>query len=112
MNIQILPLTNDPNQTFQTTMEVNGKNLTLKFNVRYNEIADYWVMTVMDSQNNILLDSIPLITGVYPAADLLAQYAHLLLGSATIVNNGNAQMDYPDNTTLGKDFLLAWGDTV
>ena len=105
-------MTNDPNQTFQTTMEVNGKNLTLKFNVRYNEIAGYWVMTVMDSQNNILLDSIPIITGVYPAANILGQYAYLLIGSAVVINNGNAKLDSPDDSTLGTDFLLAWADNV
>ena len=69
-------------------------------------------MSVKDRKTNILLiDSLPLITGSYPAADLFAQYKYLGLGSAVIIKTGSLLMDYPNNTNLGTDFVLAWGDS-
>lgn len=113
MAYSIIPLTNDPDQSLTVTIPVDGKNLTLKLRVKFNDTANYWVMTIIDPKTgNILLDNIPLLTGQYPAADLLGPYKYLGLGSATIVNAGNSQLDYPDSNTLGTDFQLAWGDTV
>jgi hypothetical protein len=113
MSFMIIPLTSDPNQTLTTTIPVDGRNLKLKLRVRFNTAANYWVMTIYDAASNtILLDDVPLLTGGYPAADLLGQYRYLGLGSAIIVNVGDSSMDSPDSTNLGTDFLLAWGDTV
>jgi len=113
MSFKIIPLTTDPDQTFNCTIPVDGKNLKLKLRVRFNTAADYWVMSIYDTASNaLILDSIPLLTGVYPAADLLGQYGYLGLGSAAIINVGNNSMDSPDSTNLGTDFLLIWGDTV
>lgn len=112
MAIQVIPLTTDPNQTFQTTVSVDNQNITLSLTIRYNEMAGYWVMTITDPTTNIiLLDSIPLITGSYPAANVLGQYAYLGIGSAYVVKAGAVNMDYPDDTNLGTDFLLVWSDT-
>jgi len=109
----IIPLTTDPDQNFICTIPVDGKNLTLKLRVIFNTAANYWVMSITDPKTNkLILDNIPLLTGEYPAADLLGQYKYLGLGSATIVNVGNRTMDSPDSTNLGSDFLLLWGDTA
>jgi hypothetical protein len=111
--MQIIPLTSNPNQVIKTTLNVDGKNLTLQLGFNFNEIAGYWVMQIADpTNNNILLDSIPLITGDYPAANLLGQYSYLEIGSAFIINVANSDLDYPDANTLGTDFILAWGDTL
>jgi len=76
-------------------------------------MANYWVATIADvSTGQIILDSLPLVTGQYPAANLLGQYAYLGLGSAVVLNMENSPLDYPDSETLGTIFLLAWGDTV
>ena len=113
MSFMIIPTTNDPDQSFITTIPVDGKNLTLKLRIRFNTAANYWVMSIADPKTGtLLLDNIPLLTGGYPAADLLGQYKYLGLGSATIINVGNSTMDSPDSSSLGTDFLLAWGDTV
>jgi len=111
---QIIPLTNSPNQTFTTTLTVDSSNLTLTMFVRYNVIAEYWVLTIINTSTQaIILDSIPLITGVYPASNILEQYAYLQIGSAYIINTDNAVLDYPDDSTnsLGSDFVLLWSDT-
>jgi len=113
MSFKTIPLTPSPDQTFKITIPVDGKNLKLKLRVRFNSAANYWVMSVYGaSSNTLILDSIPLLTGKYPAGDLLGQYRHLGLGSATIINTGNSMMDSPDSTNLGTDFILTWGDTI
>jgi len=112
MSFKIIPLTSDPYQSFITTIPVDGKNLKLKLGISYNSSAEYWTMSITDPvTGKLILDGIPLLTGGYPAADLLGQFGYLGLGRATIVNVGNSTMDSPDDTNLGTDFLLAWGDS-
>jgi hypothetical protein len=108
---QIIPLTSDPNQTMKTTVNVGGRNITLQLDIRYNDIAEYWVMMVTDPvTGTVLIDSVPLITGDYPAGNILGQYAYLGIGSAYVVPAATVAMDYPDDTNLGTDFVLVWSD--
>lgn len=109
-NYYIIPLTTNPNQNITVTIPVNGNNITLNLIIAYNLIANYWVMTIIDTSGNVLLDSIPLVTGQYPAADILGQYEYLGLGSAFLVNISNANIDFPTDSDLGTDFVLMWGD--
>jgi hypothetical protein len=138
MGLQIVPLANSPNQSFTVTLMVDGKPLTLNLTVRYNEMAGYWTLSISDSANNLLVDSIPMITGSYPAANLLQQQRYLEIGSWYIVNvsnllvtsgsatgygqgfygdgpyggeNGQGGIDYPDLSNLGTDFQLWVDDT-
>ena len=111
-NYVIIPLTSDPDQTIAATIPINGKNVTLKFRVRYNTQGNYWWLTISDKGGNVLVDGLPLVTGDYPAADILEQYQYLGIGSAVVVNVGNTTLDIPDSTTLGTDFVLVWGDSV
>lgn len=108
---QIIPLTNAPNQSLAASLTVDGNPLALQLDIRFSEIAAYWVMTISDANGNLLVDSMPMITGAYPAANLLAQHRYLAIGSAYIVNASGVASDYPDNTNLGTDFLLVWSDT-
>lgn len=111
MSDQIVPLSSAPSQKMSVTLTVDGAQLTLQLSVRFNEMANYWVMGISDSQSNMLIDSLPLLTGSYPAANILAQYAYLKIGSAYIINVSGTDLDYPDRNTLGADFSLLWGDT-
>jgi hypothetical protein len=104
----IVPLSSAPNQSFNITMTIDGAPLTLQLAFRFSEMAGYWVMTVFDRLANLLLDSIPLLTG----ANVLGQYAYLNIGSAFVINaSGITTMDYPIASNLGVDFLLLWDDT-
>jgi hypothetical protein len=105
---QIVPVNSSPNQTFTCQLQVNGQPLTLTFNITWSSMAGYWVMTVSDVNGNVLLDSIPLITGWWPGANLLAQQEHLQIGEAFIINNGNSQADYPLINDLGTAWSLLW----
>ena len=68
MSYKIVPLTAEPNQSFSVTLPINGENITLGLILRYNSAANYWVMSIHDSNNTLILDSVPLVPGDYPAA--------------------------------------------
>lgn len=112
MAFQIINTTNAPNQTMLVSLNVNGATLKLNLTLRFNEMAQYWVLTIADADNNVLADSIPLLTGTWPAANILQQYQYLGIGSAYIINLGTGVADYPGINDLGTNFLLMWGDNV
>lgn len=111
MSAQTLPVTSSPNQNFSATLQVDGAPLTLNFVILWNSMAGYWVMTISDAFGNLLVDSLPLTTGWYPAANLLSQQGYLQIGSAYIINLGNSESDYPGQSDLGTAFTILWDDT-
>jgi hypothetical protein len=108
---QVLPLTSDPDQSFAISLFVDGATLTLQLRVRYCEVGAVWLMTISDASGNLLLDSIPLVTGVWPAANILGQYAYLGIGSTYVLNASGVASDNPGATNLGTDFIVVWDDT-
>ena len=111
MSSQIIPLTSLNNQTFAAQLTVDSKSLTLNFTLSYSPMAGYWQMSIANVNGVPLIASMPLITGRYPAANMLAQYQYLKIGSAYLLNTGNAPADYPGQNNLGQ-FSLLWGDGV
>jgi hypothetical protein len=138
LSLQTIPLTNSPNQTFTVLLQVDGRPLTLNVTIGYNDMAGYWVLSISDTNNNILIDSIPMICGTYPAGNLLQQQKYLNIGSWYIVNvanlrptgqggvgygqgfygqgpyggqSGQGGEDYPTSSNLGTDFQLWVDDT-
>lgn len=109
--LQVVPLTAAPKQKFNVNLNVDGNPLTLQLGISWSSMAGYWVMSIFNSAGSLLLDSVPLITGWYPAANLLAQYRYLKIGSAYILNNGTSNSDYPGINDLGSGWSLLWGDT-
>ena|SRR5665213_2888284 len=105
---QVVPLNPIPNQVLSVPLTLDGTVTYVTLTLRYNEIAGYWVMTLADGNGNLLLDSVPLVTGL----NLLDQFAYLETGKAAIINaSGITTLDYPNSFNLGSDFLLIWGDT-
>ena len=111
MSNQTVPLTTANNQTFTVQLTVNGQPLTLNLGISYAAMAGYWQMSVSDVNGNLLIGSVPLITGEYPAANLLAQYQYLQIGSAYLLNTSDSSADYPGQSNLPQ-FTLVWGDNV
>lgn len=112
MSLQIVPLTSDPNQTLEISVTVDEEILNLSLFVRYNEIAEYWTMKVSDQATGVVLvDSVPFLMGEDGAANILGQYEYLGIGSAYIVPITQVDMDRPDGTNLGTEFVLLWGDS-
>lgn len=111
MSAQIIPLTQTPNQTFTAQLTVDGGPLTLAFSLSYSAMSGWWQLQVYNAQGLLLLASVPLVTGYYPAANLLAQYGYLEIGSAYLLNTGNSADDYPGASNL-TSFSLLWSDTA
>lgn len=108
-NYYIIPLANTPNQTFTSTIPIDGKKIKLNFFLRYNTEAEYWVLDIFNSDNMSLLASVSLVTG----ANLLAQYSYLKIGSAYLIKIDNSiSDDNPNEYNLGTSFVLVWGDTI
>jgi uncharacterized protein DUF6983 len=111
MSSQLVPLSVAQNQTFTVQLTVNGASLTLLLSLTYYTMAGYWSLSVTSVTGVLLVASVPLVTGWYPAANILAQYQYLNIGSAYLLNTGNAPVDYPDQGSLGQ-FSLLWGDNA
>jgi hypothetical protein len=111
--LQTIPLTSSPNQSLQTTVTINNTNVTFNLTVRFNEIANYWVLTIANaSTNNIMVDSIPLFASLFPSGNLLAQFEYLQIGEWYLVNVSNLASDMPSNSNLGIDYVLVVGDNI
>ncbi|SFU71230.1 phage baseplate plug family protein [Alicyclobacillus macrosporangiidus] len=108
----VIPLTPGTNQSLSCTLPVDSRNITLMFQFTYNSIGGYWFMTVKDKTGTVLLDGVPLVTGQYPAANLLRQYQYLGIGSAYVVPASSALTGDPDFNSLGSDYVLVWSDTA
>src|SRR5579875_2338330 len=110
MSSVVVPITSGSNQSVTCTLPVNGANVTLTFQFTWNGQGGYWYMSITDNNGNLLLDAVPVITGQYPAANILRQYQYLNIGSAYLVPASNGLPDNPTFNDLGSDFLLVWTD--
>jgi hypothetical protein len=104
---QIVPLTSAPNQSIRVTLNVNGASVTLNLRVYFNAAGGFWVMDIADQIGKALVSSVPLITGAWPAANILAPFDYLKIGSAFVINVGSAS-EWPNTTNLGSGFRLLW----
>lgn len=111
MSQQLIPLVQATNQSFTVQLTVDGSPLTLAMTLTYSVMSGWWQLSVADTQGNLLVASVPLITGWYPGSNILAQYGYLNIGSAFLLNTGNSGNDYPGLTDL-TSFSLLWSDTV
>lgn len=103
----LIPITNSPNQTFTSTIPVNGKKLKLRFFIRYNTEQKCWIMNLRNESNEILVSAIPLVCGL----NILEQQSYLNIGSCYVVKiEDNIKRDRPNEYDLGTNFILVWGD--
>jgi hypothetical protein len=112
MSSQLVNFTNDPNQSGELALQIDGTQKSYLYSLRFNEVAGYWALSLFNLQGVLILDSIPLVTGNVPSGNILKQFAYLALGSATVVNeSGVTAPDYPNENDLGTDFGVVWYDT-
>lgn len=103
----IIPIQAVPNQTFSSKIPVDGFNIELSFILSYNELAKYWIVSVIDSNGNTLITSLPVI----PAQNILEQYRYMKIGSAYVVPRQTVVDEWPTDKTLDANWYLVWGDT-
>ena len=111
MSWQYIPLKPVPDQEFNVTVTAHGENIPLILHLRFNTEGEFWHMDISNGRTGeMLLSNVPLITGKYPAADRLAQFQHLGIGSMLVLKNTEeTDADIPGFDDLGTDFLLIWG---
>lgn len=109
---QIVALTSAPNQVLSVSLNVNNTKLSLRLSVSFNAMGGFWVMNIANQQGVPIMNSIPLVTGVWPGANILAPYQYLGIGSAYVINSSGTNEDLPGQTSLGADFVLLWGDNA
>lgn len=102
----IIPIAATPNYTFSSKVPVDGQNIVLGFELRYNELAGYWIVTIRNERSD-LIAGLP----VLPAQNILEQYEYLQIGSAYIVPAQTVAEQWPSRYTLGAQWYLVWGDT-
>ncbi len=109
--LQSIPLTNRPNQSFQVTMQINNMNVTLQFNLNWNPIAGYWVMSIFDSSiGETVLSSFPLVTGKETSVNILRPFGYMKIGKAYLISKTDQpETDYPDAYNM-QNFYLLWDD--
>lgn len=111
MALYEIPLDTTPDQQFRITVDINGENVPLVMRLRYNTEGDFWHMDISDGiTGEMRLSNVPLLTGQYPAANIMRQFKYMGLGDAVIVKTTDgAESDSPDFYNLGTDFVLVWG---
>jgi hypothetical protein len=97
-----IPITNQPNQVFQCNVPVDGVNIPLGFFISWNNIAQYWMMTLYQNTTE-LIANLAMVN-----SNLLGQYQYLNVGQAFIVPLGTGVADYPGVSDWGNNFLLVW----
>ena len=106
-----IPLDPEDEQRFDITLDIAGESVDLNLHLRYNSEGDFWSMDIAQaSDGTMLISNMPLLTGEYPAADILGQFQHLGLGSSVVIKTTDETvLDYPNLESLGTDFVLMWG---
>lgn len=98
------------NTKTRISVPINGVSTYLYLTFVYNQIGEYWTMTISDSSQQELVSNHPLLTGHKGAQNILRQLGHLGIGSAYVVNLvDDPTTDYPDFDTWLKEFDLWWG---
>lgn len=97
----VIPITPSTPQVFSTTLLQTSYNMRTRFSV--GSLA--WMLDIYDVDNNLIVGSIPLVTG----ADLLEQYKYLGIGGGLYISNSGSLNDaVPQFNDLGVNGQLVF----
>lgn len=119
MSAVVLPITAGTNQTFTTTLPVNGGNVTLRMALTWNDAGGYWALTIWTGSGTLLLDGVAVVPGNFPAANFLAPWDYLGIGAAYLVAGTTSLGSYPTFDNLGQPtdastptWAIVWTDNA
>lgn len=106
-----IPIDTDGDQQFNITVQVGEENVSLILRLRYNTEGDFWRMDITNADTEeMLISGVPLLTGEYPAADILEQFEYIGIGSAIVLKmTDDAEGDFPNLENIDTDYVLFWG---
>ena len=84
------------------TLSISLAGVTYNLKIKWNSMAQCWIMDISDISDNLILGGVPLL----PTADLLAQYQYLGIGGQMVVQTSNDPYAPPTFTNLGTDANL------
>ncbi len=111
---QIIPPPATLNERKTVTVEVDGAKLNLQLRFRFMEALGLWHMSIYNPKTGeCMAKSIPILSGLYPASDLLGPFGSLGIGSACIVPLVKVPTTpNPSKTNFGTEYALVWGDRI
>lgn len=110
-----IPVTNNPNQTFNVSIPQGKNNINLQFFISWNAMALYWQASILNLDTNIqLIVNLPMLP-IGPNGNWLGQYVYWGIGSAYIIAVSANAPDHPginDWAVNGQsgNFILVWSD--
>ena len=110
----VVPLTNSPNQSFYSSIPINGENREFKLELWYNYEANYWLLSATDLMaNKKLFTNLPLLVSYGRFANILCQLAYKQIGfSGVLPRVSEFPESMPDDENLGTSYILIWGDNL
>lgn len=102
----IIPFQGIPNHKFSAKVPIDGGNTLLKFHMKYNELAQYWLVDIYKN-DAMVYAGLPLV----PGQNILEQVGYLGIGSAWIVPRSRVMEQWPSAATLASDWYVIWGDS-
>lgn len=108
-----IKLKNLANQSFLLSIVLFGESRTLKVELSFREICNYWTMSLTDwITKEVLFRNIPLVTGkkINGAGNCLSQFAYKKIGKFGICPVTEESTDYPDSENLQTKFMMFWSD--
>lgn len=108
----LIPVNNQPNQSFDIVVPVDGVNRNFRFFFRWNLDGEYWTMNIIDLEDGqYKLLEFPLYGIMAPYQNLIHQYKYKKIGSCYLRKIALVDRDRPNYEDLGASFQLLWGDT-
>jgi Domain of unknown function (DUF6983) len=86
-----------PTQPVNQQFTISLGGVTYDMRLKWNAPNQSWILDILDSQQNAVLEGLPLITG----ADLLAQYKYVGIAGSLVVQSDYDPDVVPDYETLG-----------
>ncbi len=112
--IQEIPITPTHNYELTVNVQLFETNRLMKIIQHYNKTAGYWVVTIVDpTTEEILIDSLPLVTGkIYTESlNIIRALGYLLIGNIYLQPRVSIPTsDFPNETNLETDFQFIWAD--
>lgn len=108
-----IPLTNYPNQSFTCNVPVNGSNIEFRFELWYNEVAGYWLLSLYKVIGNVpLFSNLPLLHSINTFSNILCQLGYKNIGGCIIAPTYIDRRSMPDDNGLGTTYIMVWGDNI
>ena len=103
--MQQIPLDNSPNQNFDVTLDIDGKNVDFNLFFSWNDFGKYWTLDIRDKSKTPLVTNLPLVIN----EDLLIDLDYLKIGKPILARISTDYEERPDINTIGTNYVFVWG---